>query len=173
MTVTSMSHDREAGLARLMVEMIAEMRPGESLLALAVGLARAEQEFGGKVGAGGRIRFDLAVRDRFNESMLQVAEASGPTAEAAEAALKQKVNLWEKTIVEQRVEPAGRHEQEVHAHSEEDARQYLLYFGPLGGTLVTLSCVVAPKRGFLGIGKRRGTWKAIHDVPFRATAIYR
>ena len=57
--------------------------------------------------------------------------------------------------------------------TEEDARQYLLYFGPLDGTLVTLASVVAPKRGFLGIGRRRGTWKATCDAPFRATAIYR
>jgi len=62
---------------------------------------------------------------------------------------------------------------EIQALSETQARQRAGTQAPQGAKIEIVNCIIEPKGGFLGIGKKEGFWKVRWSKPFRARISYK
>ena len=165
--------DHAAILAHGIVRDLAALYPdlgGEvALRTLAVELHRARELFRRNYPLMG-IKFDLAVKERWGADPLLVFEATGASTAEAERAVRARAP-YDVKVVEKQSWPPGRIELAVKGYSPEEAELHATFVAPTGGTRVSFEPQVPPRRGFLGIGKRLGTWKAVWDAPCRARIV--
>ena len=62
---------------------------------------------------------------------------------------------------------------EVQADLEVEAGTLWKKSMPEGAQLLTLECTLEPKKGFMGIGRKRGIWKCKWLIPFKAQVDYK
>jgi hypothetical protein len=107
---------------------------------------------------------DLIVRQDVAET-----KAEGKGKDTAEAIQDARSKVSPKAFgvgAPQTVQEGGFGAVEVHAHSELEVRDVWKERAPKGASLEELQCILAPKAGFLGIGRKRGTWRARWSTPF-------
>ena len=101
-------------------------------------------------------------------------KGEGPDADAAINAAKGRVPSAAFDIGAAQVfAPGEKGQLEIKAQSESDARNDWKIQAPPGASLDACECRVAPKSGFLGIGKKPGIWKIGWSTPFRAKVPYK
>jgi hypothetical protein len=62
---------------------------------------------------------------------------------------------------------------ELRAYSEEEARRTWTADVRAPASLENLECVIAPTKGFLGMGKKHGLWRAHWSSPYRAEVSFK
>ena len=159
------------GMVRDLAVLYPEVKGEAAVRTLAVEIHRARELFRTSYPQMG-IKFDLAVRERWGADPLLVFEAAAASAEEAEREVR-RLAPYDVTVLDRRAAPAGRIQLEVKGYSEAEADLHGRFVAPTGGTLVSLEPGTPPRRGFLGIGKRLGTWTATWDAPFRAHIVGR
>lgn len=103
------------------------------------------------------------------------AEGEGPTLEAATQQAENRVAKDAIDIGQAEVVQAGGEHGvlEINAMDEVAARTEWNSRKSPSSALTQFECLVAPRQGFLGIGKRSGVWKAHWAVPFRVRIAYK
>lgn len=96
-------------------------------------------------------------------------DGEGKDAEAAIQAAKAKVPAGAFDIGPAQITREGqRGTVEIQAYSEVEARRAWKSRVPAEASLEKMECLLAPSSGFLGLGKKPGSWRAHWYTPFRA-----
>lgn len=104
----------------------------------------------------------------------ETAHGKGRDANAAIEDARRRVpsDLFSRSSSAEIIQTGERGTEEIQAQTAAIARQQWRSRAPEGATLDGLECKIAPRSGFLGLGKKPGVWKANWSTPFRAQISY-
>ncbi len=104
----------------------------------------------------------------------ETVKAEGSDAEAAQKAARARIPSAAFDVGEPQVLATGeKGAVEIEAQLESDARSDWKPKAPAGAILDACECLVPPKAGFIGIGRKPGLWKISWYTPFRAQVSYK
>lgn len=104
----------------------------------------------------------------------KAAEGEGKDAEAAVKATRAKVPTGAFDVGSAEITSQGqRGTVEIQAYSETEARRTWKSRAPAEASLEKMECLLAPSKGFLGVGKKQGSWRAHWFIPFKAKVSFK